>query len=188
MEEKKKQTNKLMITIIALLILLVGVGVAIIILFLSKSDKNNSEVLNNNEELVEVFDDGTVEIIGIDSYLILDEDDLITKEELQKKVDDGMMSLKYNNEIRIENGKEGICSIANDEINKRDMYVSLWLSDTQEEIYRSGLIPVGNKIEQLVLNKSLDVGEYSAILVHNQLEDNKIVAQANVKVTLIVSS
>ncbi|MBP1566972.1 MAG: hypothetical protein J6A58_14630 [Oscillospiraceae bacterium] len=167
---------------------MVGIGIAVIILFLSKSDKNESNVVGNNQELIEVHDDGSVDIIGMDSFLILDEDDLITKEELQKKVDDGKMSLKFNSNIHIQNGKEGTCSIANSEMNKRDMYVSLWLVDTQEEIYRSGLIPVGNKIEQLELNRSLEVGKYSAILVHNQLENNEIVSQVNVEVTLIVSS
>jgi hypothetical protein len=98
------------------------------------------------------------------------------------------MNLDFKNVITIENGKNGICDISNPETNNYDMYVSIWLNDTQEEIYRSGLIPLGAKIEQLELNRLLEPGEYTGIMVYNQLENNKIVSQVNVEVTLKVLS
>ena len=183
-EEKKQSNNKLLIVIIILLLVVIIAGGIIAFLLISKDGNDNS-----SSELIKVNDDATVEILGNDSFLILDEDDAIPdKDELQKKIDDGRMNLKFSNEIIVENGKDGICDISNTNNNTRDMYVSIWLYDTQEEIYRSGLIPVGAKIEQLQLNRELEPGSYTGIMVYNQLEYDKIVAQVNVEVTLNVKS
>lgn len=182
-EEKKTPINKMLVAIIVLLVLLVFAGVFIIFMFLSKPEASNA-----GQELVEVYEDGTVEILGNDTHLAVDEESLIGKDELQKKVDEGMINLKFSDQIIVENGKVASCNISNSNQNNLDMYVSLWLYDTQEEISRSGLIPVGSRLQQLDLNRSLDVGEYSGLLVYNQLEDNRIVGQVNVDVTLIVKS
>lgn len=181
-EEKKATSNKMLIMIIVLLALLVGAGIFIIAMFLSDSDKNDTG------QLVEVNDDGTLLTMEMESHLVLDESDLLSPEELQKQIDEGKINLKFSNIIDVENGKDGTCDIANSSLNTKDIYVSLWLVDTQEEIYRSGVIPVGKKIQQLELNRSLEKGDYKGILVYNQLKDDKIVGQVNVEVTLKVNS
>lgn len=182
-EEKKQSNNKLLIVIIILLLVVIIAGGIIAFLLISKDGNDNS-----SSELIKVNDDATVEILGNDSFLILNEEDVPDKDEMQKKVDAGMMNLNFSNEIVIENGKDGTCNISNSNANSRDMYVSIWLSETEEEIYRSGLIPVGTKIKQLELNHKLEPGKYTGIMVYNQLEDDKIVAQVNVEVTLNVKS
>lgn len=183
--QPKSSANKLLIVIIILLVIIIGAGGFLAWKFIFSSDAK----ADPNQQLVEVHDDGTVDIAGNDSYLILSEDDKVDMDELQKKVDEGMMDLNFQNEIIIENGNQGTCKIANEDTNNHNMYVSLWLVETEKEIYRSGLIPIGSRIEQLELNQSLEVGEYQGLLVYNQLDDNnKIIGQVNVEVTLRVKS
>lgn len=180
-ENKKQSSNKLLIIIIILLVVVICVGGVVAFLLISKSSEKDTE-------LIEVHDDGTVDIAGNDTYVILDAEDAVDMDELQKKADKGRMNLNFKNVITVENGKNGTCDISNPETNNYDMYVSVWLNDTQEEIYRSGLIPLGAKIEQLELNRTLEPGEYTGIMVYNQLENDKIVSQVNVEVTLKVLS
>lgn len=180
-ENKKQSSNKLLIIIIILLVVVICVGGIVAFLLISKSSEKDTE-------LIEVHDDGTVEILGNDTNVILPGDDPIDFKEDQRKADAGMMDVDFKNVITITNGKDGKCDISNPGTNNYDMYVSMWLNETQEEIYRSGLIPLGAKIEQLELNRSLEPGEYTGIMVYNQLEDNKIVSQVNVEITFNVLS
>jgi hypothetical protein len=164
-----------------LLIVVICIGGIVAAILISKSSEKG-------KEMIEVHDDGTVDVAGNDTFVILDAEDAAEAEEIQKQAAEGRMNLDFKNVITIENGKNGICDISNPETNNYDMYVSIWLNDTQEEIYRSGLIPLGAKIEQLELNRLLEPGEYTGIMVYNQLENNKIVSQVNVEVTLKVLS
>lgn len=182
-EEKKKSVNKMMLVIVLLLVLLICAGVFIVVMFLSKPSETESA-----GNLVEYTEDGTFVSLKMDTHLVLDENDLISDQELQQRIDDATMNLRFSDVIVIENGKEGVCDIANSGANNKDMFVSLWLIDTEEEIYRSGVIPIGNKIQQLELNRSLERGNYRGLLVYNQLKENKVVGQVNVEVTLDVKS
>ena len=130
----------------------------------------------------------TVDVLGNDSYLILGETDKVDMDELQKKVDEGRMDLNFNNIITV-NGTKGTGLISNSPTNNHNIYVSLWLVETEKEIYRSGLIPIGSRIEQLELHHPRIVGEQQGLLVYNQLDyNNKIIGQVNVEVTLKVES
>lgn len=182
--EKKSSSNKLLIIIIVLLLVIIGVGG----FFLIKNNSAKSKTKPTEKPLIQINDDATIEIGGIDTHVVLDESNKIDMDELQKQADEGLMNLKLKNEIYITNGKDGECLIANAETNRYDMFVTLWLSETEKEIYRSGLIPIGSKVEKLELNTSLEPGEHRGILVYNQVENNKIIAQVNVEVTLKVKN
>ncbi len=166
--EKKSSSNKLLVIIIVFLLAVIGVGA----FFVLKGSSNQEEVADSG-------------IAGYDANIILNADDL---KENEQKVGYGMMNLNFDNKIVIENGKDGTCDISNKETNSHDMYVSLWLDDTQEEIYRSGIIPLGAKIEKLELKTPLEVGEYTGTLVFVQVEDGKDIGKVNVEVTLKVNS
>lgn len=176
----KPAVNKLLVVIIILMLIIIAGGSFCVWKFVLSVPQTANQV--------EVNDDGTIGLAENDSFLILDEDDVVDINELQKKADEGMMDLSFSNVVTIENGTQGTCNISNEASNNYDMYVSIWLDDTQEEIYRSGILPIGSHIEQLELNQPLEVGVYNGIMVYNQIEDNKIARQVNVAVTIDVKS
>jgi hypothetical protein len=175
-ENKKQSSNKLLIVIIILLIVVICIGGIVAAILISKSSEKGDDVSSSTS------------VMANDGFVILDSDDLAKVEEVQKEIDKGSMRLRFKDTIIVENGKNGTCDISNPSINNYDMYVSIWLDETQEEIYRSGLIPLGAKIEQLELNRSIEPGVYECTMVYNQLENNEVISQTNVAVTLDVKS
>jgi hypothetical protein len=175
-ENKKQSSNKLLIVIIILLIVVICIGGIVAAILISKSSEKNEEVSNSTSAMKN------------DGYIILDSDDLKKAEEDAEKTKAGSMRLRFKDTIIVENGKNGTCDISNPSVNNYDMYVTLWLDETEEEIYRSGLIPLGARIEQLELNRALEPGEYPATLVYNQVENDEVVSQINVAVILSVQS
>jgi hypothetical protein len=66
--------------------------------------------------------------------------------------------------ITVKSGKtQAKLLIENPARNTKSFIVTICLSDTGEEIYKSGLIPPNSYIEKATLNKKLKVGTYSAI-------------------------
>ncbi len=62
------------------------------------------------------------------------------------------------------------------------------LQDTGEVLYTSGLVPPGQAITSVTLNRTLKAGEYNAIIqiAATSLEDGSAMGGANVKTVLIV--
>lgn len=54
--------------------------------------------------------------------------------------------------------------------------------DTGVELFRSGVMPVGSRIEKMKLNKELEEGEYSAVITFHQLESDGETEHAKVSV------
>lgn len=116
------------------------------------------------------------------------EDYLEMMKNMQDKVDKGTVEVSFKNEIIVpENSTEAEVYIGNAMTNNYDMFITLFLNDTQEKIAQTGIIPLGNKIEKLTLDHTLDKGKYQGILVYNMIDENKqVVEQANLGVTIYV--
>ena len=107
---------------------------------------------------------------------------------LYKQAKEGQMVLQMQTQASSVDGLNFTCSLANAKENRYDMFMVLYLDETQEEIYRSGLIPLGGKIVEFTTTKQLEPGNYEATLVFNQVEEDRetIHAQVNVGLQLIV--
>ena len=93
------------------------------------------------------------------------------QEELNKKVEEGMINISMNTSPTFPSGKEkGNLLIVNNETNRYPQIVYIVLKDTGEEIYRSKGIPVGSKIEYAALDKELPAGEYSCVAYFNSVD------------------
>jgi hypothetical protein len=77
----------------------------------------------------------------------------------------------------------------NPEENKCYFEISIVLSDTKEEIYKSKLIEPGNRLYQITLNRALARGDYDAVIHYNAytLTDQQDLNGANVPFTLVVN-
>lgn len=63
--------------------------------------------------------------------------------------------------------------VANDVANSRTVYFDLMLEDTQEILYSSPYIPVGSEMKGLTLDKGLDPGKYSVVMVYHLVDDDE---------------
>lgn len=107
---------------------------------------------------------------------------------LIEKAKEGQMSLQMQTAAISEDGVNFTCYLANSAKNNYDMFMVLYLDDSRQEIYRTGLIPVGGRIETFALEDALATGTYEATIVYNQVEEDRetIHAQVNVGLTLVV--
>lgn len=125
-----------------------------------------------------------------DANVIVDDADSLQNavDSLYEQVKEGHMVLEMKTMATSTDGTNFTCTLANAKENKYDMFMALYLDETQEEIYRSGLIPLGGKIEEFTTTKELVSGTHEATLVFNQVEEDKetIHAQVNVGLQLIV--
>ncbi len=93
------------------------------------------------------------------------------QEELNRKVEEGMINISMNTSPVFEDGaSKGDLFIVNSERNNYPQVVYIVLKDTQEEIYRSGAIPVGSKIEYAPLDVDLDPGVYDCVAYFNNVD------------------
>lgn len=174
---KKKNSNMVQKILILVLSILVIVGAVFIILKIQKTDKP-AEV-NNNSNLK-----------GYEANVILDDPKTLQDayDEMVKQAEEGQMALEMQTTATSKDGKNFQCYLANAKENKYDMYMVLYLDSTQKEIYRTGLIPIGGRIESFELDEKLEPGKYTATISYNQVEEDGITdhAQVNVGLDLIV--
>jgi flagellar basal body-associated protein FliL len=148
-ERKPDNKNNLMIIIIGVLIICIG-----ILAFVLIQNKNSSEFTNNTG-------------IGMESNIVLGSSSKSLEEqlaEMQQKVDEGQVGVDMSTSISIKSGEtKADLLIENPARNTKSFVVSICLSDTGEEIYKSGLIPPNSYIETANFNKVLKAGTYSAV-------------------------
>ena len=111
------------------------------------------------------------------------------QEELNRKVEEGMINISMNTSPVFENGTaKGNLLIVNSEINRYPQIVYIVRNDTNEEIYRSGGIAVGSKIEYAALDVDLDPGVYECTAYFNNAdpETGDILGTAGAEITITV--
>jgi hypothetical protein len=97
------------------------------------------------------------------------------------------MALEMQVTAHSSDGQKFICNLSNSARNKYDMYMVIYLDETGEELYRSGLIPTGKKIDSFSINRALDKGVHECTLVYTQVEDDHETTHASVNVALNLS-
>ena len=109
--------------------------------------------------------------------------------ELNEKVVQGMISISMNTSPVFENGTaEGNLLIVNSERNNYPQIVYIVRKDTGVEIYRSGGIPVGSKIERAKLAVNLPAGTYECVAYFNNAdpETGAFLGTAGAEITVTV--
>lgn len=105
-------------------------------------------------------------------------------DEMIAKAKEGQMKLEMKMEAYSRDGENFSCFLSNAQGNQYEMYLVLYLDETQEEIYRSGLIPLGARIEEFTTARKLEQGTYACTLEYNQVKEDKTTVQATVNVGL----
>lgn len=110
--------------------------------------------------------------------------------ELNQKVEEGMINISMNTTPVFETGKsKGNLLIVNSEVNNYPQIVYIVRKDNNQEIYRSGGIPVGSKIEYAALDVDLPAGSYDCVAYFNNADPDTgaILGTAGAEITITVN-
>lgn len=92
--------------------------------------------------------------------------------DLNKQVEDGMITMSMNANPAFENGSaKGNLLIENDKSNNHPQVVQIYRNDTQELIYTSSMIPVGKFINEDTLDVKLPKGVYECTAYFNAVDE-----------------
>jgi hypothetical protein len=125
--------------------------------------------------------------IAYDTGVVAVDDDSLQKAVDEMMAKQGSMALEMKVNAYSNDGSNYQCSIANSPRNSYDMYMILYLDETQEEIYRSGLIPVGKKLDHFTTSKLLESGSHDCTLTYVQVEDDHKTTHATLSVGLTLN-
>ena len=112
-------------------------------------------------------------------------------ERLNQKVEEGMINISMNTAPYFENGTaEGNLMLVNESINNYPQKVQIVRNDTGEQIYESGAIAVGSKIERAKLDVVLPAGTYECTAYFHNLdpETGDIIGTAGAIITITIKN
>ena len=112
-------------------------------------------------------------------------------EKLNEKVAEGMINISMNTAPYFEDGtSEGNLMLVNESVNNYPQKVQIVRNDTGEQIYESGAIAVGSKIERAKLDVVLPVGKYECTAYFHNLdpETGDIIGTAGAIITITIKN
>ena len=112
-------------------------------------------------------------------------------EKLNEKVAEGMINISMNTAPHFENGTtEGNLMLVNESINNYPQKVQIVRNDTGEQIYESGAIAVGSKVERAKLDLVLPAGIYECTAYFHNLdpESGAIIGTAGAIITITIKN
>ena len=170
--QNKKTNRKKRITVLAIIIL----AVIIILLLLRScglSNEDNPFIIDENAVAGDVKKRSQEEI----------------QKELNEKVAEGMINISMNIQPVFQTGNgKGTLNIVNDKTNNYPQVVYIVRDDTQEEIYRSGGILVGHRIETAPLSVELPPGQYECTAYFSNVDPQtgNVLGTAGANITIHV--
>ena len=176
MYKRKTKLSPIHISLIALAILVV---IAVIVTFAVKKDEPKEPAAQSGI----VYDDSAIEG-GWDN---LSPEEIEAR--LNEKVAEGMINISANTAPIFEDGSsEGNLMLVNESINNYPQKVQIVRNDTGEQIYESGAIAVGSKIERAKLDVVLPAGTYECTAYFHNLdpETGDIIGTAGAIITITI--
>ena len=176
-----RETRSKDITVYAIifLVLLVGAGIFLAVKLLHKPADT---ALASSQSGI-VYDSSAVEG-GWDN---LSPEEIAEK--LNEKVAEGMINISANTAPIFEDGSsEGNLMLVNESINNYPQKVQIVRNDTGEQIYESGAIAVGSKIERAKLDVVLPAGTYECTAYFHNLnpDTGDIIGTAGAIITITI--
>ena len=176
-----RETRSKDITVYAIisLILLVGAGIFLAVRLLHKPA--DAALADSKSGIV--YDSSAVEG-GWDN---LSPEEIEAR--LNEKVAEGMINISANTAPIFEDGaSEGNLMLVNESINNYPQMVQIVRNDTGKQIYESGAIAVGSKIERARLDVVLPAGTYECTAYFHNLdpESGAIIGTAGAIITITI--
>jgi len=160
-DSAKKGSNKVVIVLLIIIILLL-IGVIALVLLRGRGDDEEQEPG-----------------MGYEANVITDEESAQRAADAMK-APEGAMTMKMTLFATSYDGENFSCELWNSEKNSYDLYLEITNDEDGSLIYRSGLIPVGSKLESFTTENKIPVGSYPATVTFHQMEDDHVTEHAAV--------
>ena len=178
-----RETRSKDITVYAVIFLVLLVGAGIFLAFRLLHKPADTALANSKSGIV--YDSSAVEG-GWDN---LSPEEIEAR--LNEKVAEGMINISANTAPIFEDGSsEGNLMLVNESINNYPQKVQIVRNDTGEQIYESGAIAVGSKIERAKLDVELPAGTYECTAMFHNLdpETGDIIGTAGAIITITIKN
>ena len=178
-----RETRSKDITVYAIIFLVLLVGAGIFLAFRLLHKPADTALANSKSGIV--YDSSAVEG-GWDN---LSPEEIEAR--LNEKVAEGMINISANTAPIFEDGaSEGNLMLVNESINNYPQMVQIVRNDTGEQIYESGAIAVGSKIERARLDVVLPAGTYECTAYFHNLdpETGDIIGTAGAIITITIKN
>ena len=178
---RETRSKDITVYVIIFLVLLVGAGIFLAVRLLHKPA--DAALASSKSGIV--YDSSAVEG-GWDN---LSPEEIAEK--LNEKVAEGMINISMNTAPIFEDGSsEGNLMLVNESINNYPQKVQIVRNDTGEQIYESGAIAVGSKIERAKLDVVLPAGTYECTAYFHNLdpETGDIIGTAGAIITITIKN
>lgn len=163
MENKQASglTNKKIIVIAAaIIVLLLGV----VVFLLARQSTMN------------IIDEGVPKIgYAVEATVVLDEDALqAAADQAIKNARENRIALQYKNNAYSKDGKTFSCLLANSPNNLYDMFLTIYAdAEMTDQVYLSGLVPPGSGFEEITLDRALEKGDHTMVVVLTQVDTDE---------------
>lgn len=177
-EPSNTRRRGIIIIITAFAILLVALLVCVVLL-VSKSGNSQPGILA----------DDTADDVLARGFVDEDNADEMVSE-LFDKVDEGMFECKMSTSWTFEdaNAISPNAYVANVESNLHTLYFDVYVESMEEPVYSSPMLPVGSELNGIKLEKELEAGEYSGVVMYTLVdEDYKEVSTVGFSITILVN-
>ncbi len=171
-KEKKGLSTKALVLIILIVILLCGTAIAIVLLL--RENETQPAPINNG---IPVTAENVREI----------------DRQIDEQVERGMFETYYSPTWTFPDGSSPASNflMGNSPANRYPFYFTLALTGAEDDlIYTSDVLPVGMQLGELVLDRDLDAGTYSAAISVHMVDDEGVEIQSNMGfiITLIIEN
>ncbi len=158
--KKKGLSNQAVILIIVIGILICGTVIAVVLL------------LGREEPQPAVT--GRNPILTADNYLEI-------QQEVADRVDKSMFETYMNTTWRFPDGESASSNavMGNSDANNFPFYFTVTLEGETEPIFTSGLLPLGTRIGEIVLDRDLEQGTYPAVVHIHMVDDDGVLLEGN---------
>lgn len=156
-EKRKKISLSVIIAVAAVIVILILIAV---IMYMAMSNKKESKPEVSGGRATIVTQDNVQEVI----------------QSMNEPNTDATYTVTMTNEWTFENGTASAENfyVKNTENNSRTVYFELRLADTDETIYSSPYIPVGEEMRTMTLDKDLDAGDYNVVMTYYLVDENHV--------------
>lgn len=115
----------------------------------------------------------------------------LSPEELARRSQEGVITITINRQPEFKTGDaKGELRIRNEETNSHPVVVEITRADTEESIYRSGVIPIGMGVDEDALAVALPAGEYDCVATFSYVDEDsgEVLGSGEVEITVHVLS
>lgn len=122
-----------------------------------------------------------------DGMIVVTKDTKNPQQKINEKVERGRISVRMTQNWLFEDGgKTSNAYLANSERNLYPLKFTITLEDTGEVIMESPEVPIGSCIEDFPLSVTLDPGQYTVLVAHQQVDDGEVINTVQTKGTITV--